>query len=138
MPELVDTSALLALADVASEQHGPVRAHISTTHEALLVPVTVLPEADYLITQRFGLRAELILLRSISADGQFHLETLTAADLRRSVELIEQYADSNIGLVDASIVAIAERLRIRRILTLDYRHFHMFRPRHCEAFELIP
>lgn len=66
------------------------------------------------------------------------LEHPTLADLARCIELIEQYADSAIGLVDASLVAIAERLRIRRVLTLDRRHFLMFRPRHCDAFEVVP
>lgn len=101
------------------------------------MPITVLPELDYLLMSRLGTQAELDILRSIR-DGDFPIEPVTADDLGRSLELIEQYADSNIGLVDASIVAIAERLRITRILTLDVRHFRMFRPRHCEAFELAP
>jgi predicted nucleic acid-binding protein len=40
--------------------------------------------------------------------------------------------------VDAIIVAIAERLNITRVLTLDVRDFRMFSPRHCAAFELLP
>src|SRR5438477_532166 len=43
-----------------------------------------------------------------------------------------------IRLVDASIVAIAERLRVTRLLTADRRHFSLIRPRHCPALELVP
>lgn len=137
MAILVDTSGLYALVDARDPRHGDVRAHVEGTVESLLLPVTVLPEADYLVAGRLGVRVEIALWRSVLA-GEFGLEAFTAADLRRAVELIEQYSGSDIGLVDASIVAIAERLRIARILTLDHRHFGMIRPRHCPAFELVP
>ncbi|MBI2938995.1 MAG: PIN domain-containing protein [Chloroflexi bacterium] len=137
MPVLVDTSGLYALADADSEAHKAVRRYVATTHEALVVPVTVLPEVDYLVATRLGVHVELAVLKSV-ATGELWLEGLTPADVQRCVELIDQYADSDIGFVDASIVAIAERLRISRILTLDHRHFRMLRPKHGEAFELVP
>ena len=133
----MDTSAILALADARSRAHMAVRTYLANTSDLLSVPVTVLPELDYMLAERFGVRLELRIMRSISS-GDFLIEQLTAGDLPRSLDLVEQYADSNIGLVDASIVAIAERLRITRILTLDHRHFRMFRPQHCETFELVP
>jgi predicted nucleic acid-binding protein len=40
--------------------------------------------------------------------------------------------------VDATVVAIAERLKIQRILTTDCRDFSLVRPRHCKEFELLP
>lgn len=137
MPVLVDTSGILAIADAASNVHHAVIDYLAATREAFLLPVTVLPEADYLIASRLGVRVELAMRRSLAA-GQFELENFSRADLPRCLELVAQYADSTIGLVDASIVAIAERLEITRILTLDYRHFRMFRPKHCGAFELVP
>ena len=48
------------------------------------------------------------------------------------------YADNNIGAADASVVALAERLDTDLVLTLDRRHFSAIRPRHCEAFRLLP
>jgi predicted nucleic acid-binding protein len=36
------------------------------------------------------------------------------------------------------IVAIAERLNITRVLTLDRRDFQLIRPKHCSAFEILP
>lgn len=137
MLTLVDTSALFALADADSEAHASVRTYLERTQDLFLVPVTVLPEADYLVADRLGVGVELAMLRAI-VGGEFRLEPVTAADVERCVELIEQYADSDIGFVDASLVAVAERLRITRILTLDRRHFQMLRPRHCAAFEIVP
>ena len=137
MAILVDTSGLFAYIDADDRHHLGVRAFISSTIEALILPAGVLPEIDYLVASRLGVRVELAMLRAI-AEGEFDLEALTPSDLRRAIELIDQYAGSDIGLVDASIVAAAERLGITRILTLDRRHFGMIRPRHCAAFTLLP
>lgn len=63
---------------------------------------------------------------------------IAADDYVRAVELIRRYADLGLGLVDASVIAIAERLDITTIATLDRRDFTVVRPKHCKAFELIP
>ena len=63
---------------------------------------------------------------------------MTAKDLERVNQILEHYADSQLDFVDAVIVAIAERLRITRILTLDRRDFSIMRPRHCDYFEILP
>jgi predicted nucleic acid-binding protein len=60
------------------------------------------------------------------------------ADLARAAELQLASADLRPGLVDASTIALAERLNETRIATLDHRHFAMVRPRHCPHFTLLP
>jgi predicted nucleic acid-binding protein len=52
--------------------------------------------------------------------------------------ILEQYADSQLDFADAAIVAIAERLNITRVYTLDRRDFSIIRPSHCDYFELLP
>ena len=76
------------------------------------------------------------LINLAASDTQ--LESLTAIDLERVIQILEQYADSQLDFVDAAIVAISERLGITRILTLDRRDFSLVRPRHCDYFELLP
>jgi predicted nucleic acid-binding protein len=63
---------------------------------------------------------------------------LTTADVARMADLTERYADLRLGGTDASLVAIAERLSIRRIATFDRRHFTVVRPAHVDAFTLLP
>jgi len=63
---------------------------------------------------------------------------LTTQALPRISELLKKYCDSNIGFVDASVVAIAERLKISGILTTDRRHFETIKPQHCKEFTLLP
>jgi hypothetical protein len=58
--------------------------------------------------------------------------------MERAVDLLGQYEALKIGYVDASVVAIAERFRVTKILTTDRRHFNAIRPAHCRAFELLP
>ena len=70
--------------------------------------------------------------------GETRQSFVRGSSVARSAELIDQYADSDIGFVDASILAVAERLAITRILTLERRHFGMLRPRHCSSFTLVP
>ena len=53
-------------------------------------------------------------------------------------DLMDQYADFPLGAADASVVALAERLNTDLIVTIDRRHFGVVRPRHCEAFRLLP
>ena len=137
MAVLVDTSALFAFADAASTDHAAMRDFVTQSDETLLVPVTVLPEADYLVTTRLGGQVARAMLRSI-LDGELRVENLTRADLERCWELMDQYADTVMGFVDASIIALAERLRVTRVLTLDQRHFRFVRPRHCAAFDIVP
>jgi len=134
---LVDTSTLLAIADRRDGAHRRVVRLIFELPDELIVPGSVLPEADYLISERVGAGVAIRVLEGI-ARGDMKLEPVTNADLQRALELMRQYADSNIGFVDASIVALAERLGIRRVLTLDRRHFGLIRPRHCPALEILP
>ena len=63
---------------------------------------------------------------------------LSVADYERCIDLIERYADLGLGLVDASIVAIAELRGITILATLNNRDFRVVRPRHSDAFTLIP
>ena len=110
---------------------------LSSLREALLVPTPVLTEAAYLTNRVLGVEAEARLLASLG-QGEMQLEEVTRADCLRAAELLRTYADANIGFVDAALVASAERLKIRRLLTVDRRHFEMIRPRHCAGFEILP
>ena len=80
---------------------------------------------------------EADLLAAI-AEGELQLEDLERNDYARTSELVTIYADLPLGMVDASVVAIAERLDVREVATIDHRHFSVVRPRHVDAFTLLP
>ena len=78
---------------------------------------------------RAGAKIEAAFLRSIVQET-FTIVDLELADYERMAELVETYADFPLGTTDAAVVAVAERLGISEIATLDRRHFHAVRPRH--------
>lgn len=97
----------------------------------------VIAEAAYLLDRQLGPRAEDALFASIT-DGNLRVENLDDGDWVRIGELVTTYADLRLDGTDASLVAVAERLRVTTIATLNRRHFTVVRPRHTEALELLP
>lgn len=94
-------------------------------------------EVVYLLATRLGWQPEVRFLGDL-ASGDFTLEPVHPADLLRMAELVAQYRDLPLGSVDASVIAAAERRQIADIATLDRRHFSIVRPKHTEAFQLLP
>jgi len=72
------------------------------------------------------------------AAGDLVPEQVAPADWLRIAEFVAAYRDLPLGTVDASVVAVAERLGTRTIATLDRRHFSVVRPGHVAAFDLVP
>ncbi|MFC5265848.1 hypothetical protein ACFPJ1_27360 [Kribbella qitaiheensis] len=77
-------------------------------------------------------------LVAAAPSGDFVVAQADAAALDSIAELISKYADLPLGLVDASVVALAEQLGVQEIATLDRRHFSVVRPHHVNAFTLLP
>ncbi len=125
------------MADQDDTWHEPVRVFLESNAQSLIVPVTVLPEVCYLLNTYLGQEAEQHFVTAL-ARGELTIEPLMISDLPRCLQLLDIYADANLGLVDVSVVAIAERLHIQQILTTDRRDFSLVRPEHWPAFELLP
>lgn len=134
---VVDTGVLYAAADRDDADHVASREVLLAHIGALVVPVPVIVEASWLIENRLGPAAETVFLRSVAA-GELTCLDLTAGDWTRVVDLVEQYQDLRLGLVDASVVAVAERLDTETVATLNQRDFRVVRPRHCAAFAIVP
>ncbi len=135
---VVDTGVILAVADAGDAHHDACDELLAARPGAeLIVPTTVIVETSWLIEDRLGPEAEAAFLRSVNA-GELTRIDLDERDWQRAVELVETYADLGLGLVDASVVAVAERLGVSRLATLNHRDFRVVRPAHVEAFELVP
>jgi predicted nucleic acid-binding protein len=134
---LVDTGALFALAHENDHYHQPIKTYFSTHRDTWIVPAPVVTETCIGILDRLGANAEIAFLRSLAAKEML-VEDVAHADLKRAIEILEQYRDAEFGMVDATTMAIAERLKIEVIATLDRRDFTIYRPKHCAAFRLVP
>lgn len=71
-------------------------------------------------------------------EGAWTIVWPSSSDLSRAHSLIERYADLDLGIVDATVIALAERLGEHKVATLDHRHFSVVRPAHRPAFTLLP
>jgi uncharacterized protein len=137
MALVLDTSVLYAAMDRRDTAHAACRALIEGANEPLVIPSPVLPEVDYWVSRGRGVGAMVSLLRDI-VDGAYRLEELEIHDYVRVAHLMDQYGDFDLGFVDASIIAIVERLGEEKVATLDHRHFTVVRPSHIDAFLLLP
>ncbi len=132
---LIDTGIFVAAAD-RDEPHHIASADVLRGRD-LAVAAPVITETAWMIETRLGPDAEARFLALVTSD-RFQIQDLRLVDSQRSIELIRQYADLGLGFVDASIIAIAERLNLTDIATHNHRDFAVVRPAHCDAFELIP
>jgi uncharacterized protein len=137
MTAILDTSFLFALTDQSDRNHQRVLAIAQSAHEKLVLPVAVLPEICYLIASRLGHNAMRRFVASMTPDA-VQVEPTTIEDLIRVRQILEKYADNQLDFTDAAIVAMAERLAINRVYTLDRRDFSIIRPKHCDYFQLFP
>lgn len=137
MAVLADTGAVFAVIDTSDSWHRACREFVESQLGQLVIPCSILPEVDYLVSTRLESGLTMALLSDVQR-GSISLEDVRSSDLARVMAIMESYGDLDIGFVDASIVAIAERLGIDTIFTLDRRHFSVVRPRHVAEFKLVP
>jgi len=125
---LIDTSFLVALRFQKDERH-----HLA------IQSLKRFNEIEFLFIARriYGYERAVREMQAILSIEVSILEPIPE-DYRRAVQIMQQYIDAKIDLADAIQVALAERLQITRICTFDRRDFSLFRPIHCEYFELIP
>jgi predicted nucleic acid-binding protein len=130
-----DTGPLVAAIDRSDKHHARCAAFLENLEGTRLVPTTVLVEVCWLVEERPDVEAAF--LESV-ASGEFKQVAITGTDLVRMAELVRAYADLPVGAVDASVIAVAERLNLTDVATLDRRHFPVVRPRHVTALNLLP
>ena len=132
---IVDAGPLYAAADADDADHEACVEALARPDLQLVIAALAVAEATYFVGTRLGAEAEAAFLAGL---GSFHVEGPSPEDFPRIAELVEEYADFPLGGTDASVVALAERLEAPVIVTLDRRHLSAVRPRHLDAFEILP
>jgi uncharacterized protein len=133
---LVDTNIWVAAQD-ATDPHTDSCQHLLRERMGqLAAPVTVITETCWFLEDRHGPAAEARFLRMLNI-GVLTPIDLLQEDWARTLELVETYATLGLGTVDASLIAVAERLGLTEIATRNTRDFYAVRPRHTQAFTLL-
>lgn len=132
---VLDTGPVLALLDAGDPAHERSVAMVEEVGEDLVLPGCVLVELDYWVLKLLGLDVWEIFVSDVTT-GAYRFEPLTVDDLKRATELERGYND--LDLVDASVIALCERLGETKVATLDRRDFSVVRPAHCASLHLLP
>lgn len=132
---VADTGAIIALMDADDRHHEQLSELFDDDPTAWVLPWAILPEVAYLAAKYLGAASETAFVRDL-ADGNLTVEWAESGDLDRAHTLIARHASLGLGLVDAVVMATAERLQARAIATLDLRDFGAVKLR--GAPKLIP
>ncbi len=133
---VVDASAVIAYFNAAERRHEAVAEWFEGETETLVTTPLVLAEIDYVLARRAGPAATDALWADLE-DETYDVRWWPTA-LAETVDAARTAA-TDIGLADASLVALASHVGTTRIATLDERHFRSLVPRAGgEAFTLLP
>ncbi len=134
---LTDAGALVGLIDGTDQYHDICAIAFSELPaEPLLTTWPCFAEAMHVLGQRGGYRFQATLWRMYFRQ-ELVLHELRPSETARMAALMEQYRDTPMDLGDASLVAGAERLELRRVFTLD-RQFYVYRLDDGTALEVVP
>ena len=140
-PIIADTGGLLrALARTADGGPSfPEYEEILKSARLIIVPGLVLAEVDYLLRENRSAMRKLIA-EIFDPATRYDYESPLPSDIARALELDAKFKNLNLGLVDGTVAAVAERRQVYRVLTTDRRDFSAIRigTRLTRALELIP
>ena len=140
-PIIADTGGLLrGLAGTRDGQPSfPEFEKVLTSASLVIVPGLVLAEVDYFLRESRAAMRKLVA-EIFDPTTRYEYELPLPSDIVRALELDARFGKLNLGLVDGTLVAVAERRHVYRVLTTDRRDFAAIRvgPRLTRALELLP
>ncbi len=130
---LIDTSALHALNYARDDHHAKALAYFKSLAGRVKPILTewVFVETMNLTKARLGPEYAIAFGRQLKASKTFYPLILIDDDKRNTWDIFERYDDKEWSYVDCSLLAVAQRLKIRRIFTFD-RHFRQM------GLEVVP
>jgi predicted nucleic acid-binding protein len=132
---VVDTGPLLAAALKRDEAHELAAALIAFGGRDLLVPDPVVTECEGFLRQRDAHESARRLLASL-VGGAWVRMTMTPSLFAEAVAIDAHYRDIGLGLVDASVMAIAAATN-SHVLTFDFRDFRAAPPVDGGSWDLV-
>lgn len=133
---LTDTGPLIALVNKNDPNHAAcLTASKSLPSGPLVTTWPCFTEAMYLAHRGGGFPAQAALWR-LKAAGRLTIHDLTADQADRMAMLMDTYRDRPMDLADASLVAVAESLALRRIFTID-GDFYFYRLADGSVLEVV-
>jgi hypothetical protein len=132
---VLDTGPIVASIDRSERKHALAARLIRRLYAHLFVPDGVVVEAHYILRSRLSNRVAIQFLEDVRS-GAFRRVPLDDALFGRAVELNSMHADLQLGLVDASVMALAEAQRAA-VFTFDFKAFRATRPKSGGWWRLV-
>jgi predicted nucleic acid-binding protein len=132
---ILDSGPLIAASNTRDPRFDAAQNALQMGNLVIVTPVMVATETSLMIGRRYGPEAEASFIRGL---GELDVRTPQPDDWARIADLVHQYRNFPLGGVDASVVALAERLDTDLLITFDHRHFAAIKPRHAPHFTLLP
>ena len=140
-PIVADTGGLLrALARTRDGSASfPDYEEALTSASAVIVPGLVLAEVDYFLRENRPAMRKLVA-EMFDPATRYEYESPLPSDIARALELDAKFKELELGLVDGTVIAVAERRDVYRVLTTDRRDFGAVRAgaRLSRVLELLP
>lgn len=133
---LTDAGPLVALIDADEADHAVCRTILAQIEPPLLTTWPAFTEAMYLLARAGGPTGRKALWSLVST-GRLRIADLTEDEVRRSEDLMDQYADLPMDIADATLVAVAEARGLREVFSLD-RDFQVYRLHGRTPFVVVP
>jgi predicted nucleic acid-binding protein len=131
---LTDTGPLVALLSRTDTYHAACVAALRSLRPPMVTTWPVLTEAFYLLEEA-GREAQHTLIEMVVTG---RVAVYDIVDVARVLELLRKYADRPMDLADATLVALAEQLRLYEVFTLDRSDFTIYRAHGRRAFTIVP
>ena len=128
---VIDSGPLIALFDRDDGFHQPICDFLRNYVGSLHSTIAVLTEVTHLLD--FSVQAQLDFLNWVQ-DGGLQIHEIGGEDLRRICELTEKYSDLPMDFADATLMRIAERERISKVISID-RDFYIYRKNNHHALD---
>lgn len=113
---LVDSGPLIALFDRDDKFHSKIKEFIKNGNFKLITSSAVITEVCHILD--FNVNVQIHLLEWILAEGLV-IHEINQEDIGRILELIRKYSDRPMDFADATLVVIAEKMSIRKIISID-------------------
>lgn len=134
MTVVVDTSVVLAVLDPDDVHHDRAVALYETLDEDLVTTPLAVAEMDYLATRRAGRQGADLLWENLDS-GAVQVRWWATAIVET---LALARGRPELGLTDASLLALAPVVRTTRIATFDHRHLAAARTADGTRVTLLP
>jgi len=135
MAVVADSAPLIAAASRSDTFHQLAKRLVASAGRELVVPDPVVAEVDWMLRERVDPATARRFLRSL-ASGAHQRATLSPSLFAAACAIDERYADLDLGLVDAAVMAIAGATD-SVILTFDFAHFRAAAPKRGRAWRLM-